>query len=91
MAKEVKKPPKKAAVRTGRVRKLTKKQTRTKAKKEVKSRQPLPGSFKLTVRVLKTMKRYWKPLGGIVLVYLILNIVFASGLSNVSSEFNSCD
>lgn len=88
MAKEVKKRPKKAASDTGRVRKLTKKQTRAKAKKEVKTRKPLPGSFRLTGRSYRIIRNNWQVLGGIVLVYLILNIVFASGLSGISSNFN---
>jgi hypothetical protein len=35
------------------------------------------------------IKKHWKPLGGIVLVYLLLNIVFASGISNISSAFST--
>jgi hypothetical protein len=89
MAKEVKQPSKKSAAAAGRVRKLTKKQARGKSKKELKTRKPLPGSFRLTAQVVKTLKQHWKPLGGIVLVYLILNIIFASGISNVSSAFDS--
>ena len=89
MAKEVKKPAKKAAAGTGRVRKLTKKQAKGKVKKEVKTRRPVPGSFRLTGRVIKFLAANWKPLGGIVLVYLILNIVFASGISNVSTAFSN--
>jgi hypothetical protein len=89
MAKEVKKPVKKSANNGGRVRKLTKKQAKAKAKKEVKTRQPLPSSFRLTWLVFKVIKKYWKTLGAIVLVYLLLNIIFASGLSNVSSEFDN--
>jgi hypothetical protein len=89
MARQVKKPPKKAATGTGRVRKLTRKQARGKAKKEVKSRNSLPGSFRLTGGVIKFLGNHWKPLGGIVLVYLILNVVFASGISNVSGTFSN--
>ena len=89
MAKEVKKPSKQAGANARRVRKLTKKQARGKAKKNVKTRKPLPGSFKLTIQVIKTLRQNWKVLGGIVLVYLILNIIFASGISNVSSAFDS--
>jgi len=71
------------------VRNLTKKQQRTKAKKEANKRKPLSGSFKLTSQVIKLLKQYWKPLGGIVLVYLILNIIFASGISNISSAVST--
>jgi len=89
MAKEVKKPRSRPAAAGGRVRKLTKKQAKGKVKKDVKSRQPLPGSFKLTAHVFGILRQYWKPLGGIVIVYLLLNIVFASGISNVSSAFDN--
>jgi hypothetical protein len=68
-----------------RIRKLNKKQTKLKAKKDVQKRTPLPGGFRLTIQVVKTLKQFWKPLGGIVLVYLVLNIIFASGVSNLSS------
>jgi hypothetical protein len=89
MAKEVKKPAKKSAAAVGRVRKLTKRQAKGKDKKAVKARQPLPGSFRLSWNVFKNLGQYWKPLGGVVLVYLILNIVFASGISNASSAFSN--
>jgi len=89
MAKEVKKPRSKPAAAGGRVRQLTKKQSRAKAKKAVKTRQPLPGSFRLSWRVLRIFRQHWKTLGGIVLVYLLLNIVFASGISNASTAFST--
>lgn len=89
MAKEVKKPAKKRAAAAGRTRQLTKKQRKSKARQQVRQRQPLPGSFRLTWQVLTTLKRYWKTLGGIVLVYLFLNVVFASGISNISSNFDT--
>jgi hypothetical protein len=88
MAKEVKKPSKKAA-NAGRVRKLTKKQVRAKAKKEVKTRRPLPGAFRLSWRSVQIFRQHWRTLGGIVLVYLVLNIIFASGISNVSTAFST--
>lgn len=68
-----------------RRRKLTKRQLRQEAKKAIQKRRPPPGSFRLTWQVLGTLKKFWKPLGGIVLVYLILNIIFASGISNLST------
>jgi hypothetical protein len=90
MAKEVKKKQSnKAAASAGRIRKLTKKQARTKIKKDVRKRKPLIGSFKLTFRVFQIFVKFWKSLGGIVLVYLILNVVFASGISNVSATFKN--
>jgi hypothetical protein len=89
MAKEVKKARPKAAASGSRVRKLTKKQAKGKAKKSLKTRKPLPGSFRLTAQVFAILKKHWKPLGGVVLVYLILNIIFASGVSNVSAAFTN--
>jgi hypothetical protein len=85
---ERKKRPKTAAARAGRTRKLTKKQQRVKAKIEARKLKPIVGSFKLTWRVLQIFRQYWKTLGGIVLVYLILNIIFASGISNVNTTFS---
>ena len=87
MAKEVKKRPPKAAA-GGRVRRLTKKQHRSKAKKQARQLKPLPGSFRLTWSVLLTIRRYWRMLGGIVTVYLLLNILFASGIGNISANFD---
>ncbi len=68
----------------GRVRKLTRRQKKRVTKKAVQQRA-IPGSFKLTSQVFQILKTHWKPLGGIVLVYLILNIVFASGISSISN------
>lgn len=65
-----------------RVRKTTPKQARQKAKKEARSHGPLPGSFRLTWQSLVFIKKFWKPLGGIVLVYALLNLIFTSGLLN---------
>jgi hypothetical protein len=70
-----------------RVRKGTKRQTKTKAKVEARSLK-LPSSFKLVGQVFHIFKAYWRPLLGIVVVYLILNILFASGLSSLSSGVN---
>ena len=81
MVKKVsKKQPKNLLADTGRVRKLDKKQQKAKAKKQAKKQTPIPGSFQLADEVFKTLRRFWKPLGGIFVVYLILNVVFASGL-----------
>jgi hypothetical protein len=90
MAKtERKKRPKKAAASAGRTRKLTKKQQKTKAKVEARKLEPVIGSFRLTWQVFKVFREHWQVLGGIVLVYLILNIIFASGISNISTSFSS--
>jgi hypothetical protein len=88
MAKaEKKKQPKKAAATAGRTRKLSKKQQKAKAKTEARKLKPVIGSFKLTWGVFKVFREHWQPLGGIVLVYLILNVIFASGVSNISTTF----
>ncbi len=71
-----------------RQRKATRLQKRKYTKKTTRSYKPIPGNFKLIGQVFSTFKQYWRPLGGIVLVYLLLNIIFASGLSNVGSAFN---
>ncbi|MEX0881483.1 MAG: hypothetical protein WDZ34_01230 [Candidatus Saccharimonadales bacterium] len=78
MAKEEKK--------GSRTRRLTRGQKKTLAKKEVRKRTKLPGSFRLTWQVFGTIRTYWKTLGGIVLVYLILNIIFASGISGLGTS-----
>lgn len=89
MAKaENKKRPRPAAA-GGRVRKLSKKQQKTKAKQEVGRRKSIMGSWRLSWQVLRIFRQHWRPLGGIVVVYLILNIIFASGISNVSGAFSS--
>ncbi|MBI4033439.1 hypothetical protein HY379_00390 [Candidatus Saccharibacteria bacterium] len=72
-----------------RTRKLTRGQKKQVSKKEAQKHGRLPGSFRLTWRVFGTTRTYWKPLGGIVLVYLILNIIFASGISSLSSTVNN--
>ncbi|HEY5549770.1 MAG TPA: hypothetical protein VIK37_01000 [Candidatus Saccharimonadales bacterium] len=69
-----------------RTRKLTRGQKKTVAKKAARKRTKLPSSFRLTWQVLGIIRNYWKPLGGIVLVYLVLNIIFASGISGLGSS-----
>lgn len=73
---------------TERRRKLTRKQNKLVAKKEA-SKLTVPTSFNILGQVFTVLRRHWKVLGGITLVYLILNIVLASGLSNVINNFNS--
>lgn len=77
----------KSSVRGSRVRRGTKRQTQAKAKTEART-LTLPSSFMLVAQVGRTFRAYWKPLLGVVLVYLILNILFASGLSNLNSAVN---
>ena len=68
-------------------RKLTRKQNKRVAKKEANT-QVVPTSFNILRQVFILLRRHWKILGGITLVYLILNIVLASGLSNVINNFS---
>jgi len=73
-----------------RVRKTTRKQAKKKNKSEVKKRAPLPNSFKLAAGSFVFIKKFWRPLLGIVLVYTTLNFIFASGvLSNINSGVSS--
>ena len=69
-----------------RTRRLTRGQKKKVFKGKVQKRAKLPNSFRLTWQVFGIFKKYWLPLGGIVLVYLVLNIVFASGISGLSSS-----
>lgn len=91
MAKEVnKKPAKKAVTSFGRVRPLTKKQAKEKAKKEAHKQSPIPNSFQLTAKVFADFRKFWKPLGGVLLVYLVLNAVFATGfIGNINNSVNT--
>ncbi len=72
-----------------RQRALTKKQAKAKARSENRALAAPAGSLKLSWQVFKTLGRFWKPLGGIILVYLILNILFASGISSLNSTVAS--
>ena len=67
-----------------RRRKLSRQQKRLRAKKEAAAKTALPGSFKLTGLTLRLMGDNWRVLAGIMAVYLVLNSVFASGLSSLS-------
>ncbi len=79
---------KKGGTRSGRpavrLRRLTSKQQKEEARKQTNSYAPVPGSFRLTRQALGIVRKFWKPLGGILLVYIVLNIFFASGLGNLS-------
>ncbi|OGL38168.1 hypothetical protein A3J32_02120 [Candidatus Saccharibacteria bacterium RIFCSPLOWO2_02_FULL_46_7] len=69
------------------MRKGTKNQNRAQVKKKA-SKQALPSSFSVLGDALKLLKANWRSLVGIMLIYLILNIVFASGLSGVINNFS---
>lgn len=76
-------------VATVRRRKVTRRQARVQAKKEARSRKVVPGSFRLVAQTVRLLRQYWKPLGAIMLVYLILSIVLASGLSGLNTNANT--
>lgn len=82
-----KKPPaKSAATGSTRIRRLTRRQKKQAEKRKIRSKHQLPGSFSLVRQALGTMRLHWKPLMGIMVVYLILDIAFASGISNINSR-----
>jgi hypothetical protein len=71
---------------SARMRRATRSQIKQKNKKMVRTNKPVIGSFKLTRQTFSFLKKYWKPLGGIVLVYALLNLFLASGIvSNTSA------
>jgi len=76
----------KKSASSARVRKATKSQIKQKNKKMVRSAKPVIGSFRLTGETFKFIKKFWKPLGGIVLIYSLLNLFLASGLVNNTSS-----
>jgi hypothetical protein len=84
---------KKKSAASVRVRKATKKQIKQKVKKDTRSRGRIIGSFRLAWHSLRFIRTYWRPLGGIVLVYGFVNLIFASGIvgsaSSVAGDFNS--
>jgi len=88
--KAAKKPDTKSVAQSERrQRKLTRAQKKLVAKKAAAKRQKLPSSVKLVIQVFNILRKYWQPLGGIVLIYLLLNIIFASGFSNLTSSVDS--
>lgn len=75
-----------------RLRQGTKKQLRVHSKKEAQNRARLPGSFTLIGRSFVVIKRFWKPLLGIVLVYSILNLIFVSDvIENIANAVKDID
>ena len=78
----------KSSVFSGRLRQGTKAQKRVQAKKTA-SKVAVPTSFSILGQVFRLFQKHWRILGGIMLVYLVLNIVFASGLSTVINNFST--
>ena len=50
-----------------------------------KHRPELSGSYRLLWRSLKILRRHWKLFGGIILIYLLLNLTFVQGLNLLKS------
>ncbi|MBI2591981.1 hypothetical protein HYW36_00705 [Candidatus Saccharibacteria bacterium] len=71
-----------------RLRQATRRQGRRQAKKEA-SQLVVPSSFNLIKQVFGIFLSHWQVLGGIILIYLILSIVLASGLSSVVNNFDA--
>ncbi|MBX4199736.1 hypothetical protein KW789_02475 [Candidatus Saccharibacteria bacterium] len=80
--------PKKPVTPKTRAKKSTKKPSKTEAKAQIHLLAPLPNVLKLTTQVFSIYKKFWRPLLGIVVVYLVLNVIFASGMSNLTSSVN---
>ena len=72
-----------------RVRKLTKRQEKQQAKKDTRKHSKIPSSFNIVGQVFYIFRTNWRLLLGIVVVYLILNIIFASGLGTISTSIDS--
>lgn len=70
----------KAAVPPSRVGDIIRRQIRIKAKTEGRIRAPMPGPLALAGQSLSMLRKFWKPLGGIILIYLILNFIFSGGI-----------
>lgn len=81
-----------SANRSARRKPLTKKEARLAAKKEAATQHgKMPGSFRLTARTFGILRRHWRALGSIVLVYTLINLIFASGLSSFNSTITSVE
>lgn len=71
-----------------RVRKTTKKQKKQLNKRETRANTKLPSSFRLVGKVYRIFRANWRKLLGIVIIYFLLNIVFASGFGTISSTID---
>ncbi len=71
-----------------RLRKLTRRQAKTAVGQKAAAR-PLISSFQLVRQTFELIIKNWRLLGAVVLVYLILNVVFASGISSLNSSISN--
>jgi hypothetical protein len=74
-----------------RTRTLSRVQKKKAAKNTAQKRAKLPSSFGLTWQVFGILRRFWKPLGGIYFVYLILNLIplSTSGLGSTVAQIRA--
>lgn len=72
-----------------RVRKVSKRQSKKLAKKQALTTVKIPNSFRLVGQVYQIFRANWRKLLGIVIVYLILNVIFASGIGTITSSISS--
>lgn len=90
MAKGKEKPAKNRKVgAVSRVRKASRFGRRRYAKRTTRKFTPLPGSFKLVGDSFRVIRKHWRVLGGIVAVYLILNVIFVGALSNINAAVDT--
>lgn len=68
------------------LRKGTKKQQKTSSKKKA-AKFIVPGSFMVLSQSLVLIRSNWRVLGGILLVYALVNIIFTGGLSVIMDTF----
>ncbi len=91
--KPAKKPSTKKAPKAAKSSKIPAKSAKSSAiaikSKGSDAKRPFANSFKLTIQTIKVIKTFWKPLLGIIAVYAVINLVFASGIiSDASSTVN---
>lgn len=64
---------------------------KTKQPKGKSAKKKIPGSFRLTADAFIILGEYWRVLGGITLVYLLINLFLASGLSTFSTALSGVE
>ncbi|MBA3757525.1 hypothetical protein H0X09_01540 [Candidatus Saccharibacteria bacterium] len=77
--------------KTSQKKKATQKAASKPVKRVVHEVTKIPGSFYLTKYVLGIFKQNWRVLGGITLIYVLVNSLFANGISNFTSALTSID
>lgn len=75
--------------KTRRVRQATRRQKRKHQKKEARAMGKLPSGIILFGQVFVTWRENFKLFTSVILIYLVLNIILASSLSSISTNFNN--